>query len=253
MVAAVSSVANGGELIQPRVVRALIREGKRHEVKPTVLGRTIDAETSATLTGIMEQVVERGTATYAQIDGYTIAGKTGTAHKLVNGRYSNTDYFASFVGFLPSRDPVVAIIVVLDSPHAVGHFGGPIAGPVFQRIGQAALRHFGVAPTLNAPSPVLVARRGMPSNERPADIVREATIVPVGAPGSAQVLPDFRGLSAREVVRTLTKMGLSVRLHGSGVVSAQTPAAGTSIDSGRTCDLWLERAPVAVASLAAEQ
>ncbi|MCM3878749.1 MAG: transpeptidase family protein [Vicinamibacterales bacterium] len=253
MVAAVSSVANGGQLIQPRVVRALIREGKRHEVKPTVLGRTIDAETSATLTGIMEQVVERGTATYAQIDGYTIAGKTGTAHKLVNGRYSNTDYFASFVGFLPSKDPVVAIIVVLDSPHAVGHFGGPIAGPVFQRIGQAALRHFGVAPTLNAPSPVLVARRGMPSDDRPTNIVREATIVPVGAPGSVQVLPDFRGLSAREVVRTLTKMGLSVRLHGSGVVSAQAPPAGTSIDSGRTCDLWLERAPVAVASLAPEQ
>ena len=91
--------------------------------------------------------------------GYTIAGKTGTAAKLVNGRYSNTDYYASFVGFLPSRNPVATIIVVIDSPHAHGYYGGPIAGPVFQRIAEATLRHLGVPPTLNAPPPVLVARR----------------------------------------------------------------------------------------------
>jgi cell division protein FtsI/penicillin-binding protein 2 len=120
MVAAVSSVANGGDLIQPRVVRALIRDGKRFDVTPTVLGRTITKDTAATVTGIMEQIVERGTATYAQIDGYTIAGKTGTASKLVNGRYSTSDYYASFVGFLPSRKPVATIIVVLDSPRARG-------------------------------------------------------------------------------------------------------------------------------------
>ena len=94
----------------------------------------------------MEQIVERGTATYAQIAGYTIAGKTGTASKLVNGRYSHTDYYASFVGFLPSRNPVATIIVVIDSPHARGYYGGPIAGPVFQRIAEATLRHLGVPP-----------------------------------------------------------------------------------------------------------
>ena len=249
MVAAVSSVANGGHLIQPRVVRALIRDGKRLEVKPTVLGKTIGTDTSVTLTGIMEQVVERGTATYARIDGYTIAGKTGTAHKLVNGRYSNTDYFASFVGFLPSRNPVVAIIVVLDSPHAQGHFGGPIAGPVFRRIAQATLRHFGVPPTLNAPPPVLVARRNTQPEIRPASGMREGSIIPFGSPGALHDIPDFRGLSAREVVRILTKMGLTARLHGNGVVATQSPVAGTAIDPGTTCELWLERAPVAVASL----
>ena len=162
MVTAISSVANGGDLIQPRVVHALIRDGKRTEVKPTVLGRTISKDTAATLTSIMEQTVERGTATFAQVDGYTIAGKTGTAAKLVNGRYSHTDYFASFVGFLPSRNPVASIIVVIDSPHAHGYYGGPIAGPVFQRLAEATLRHFGVSPTFDAPPPVLVARR----NER---------------------------------------------------------------------------------------
>ena len=252
MVTAVSAVANGGQLVEPRVVRALVRDGKRLEVKPTILGRTISKETSVTLTGIMEQVVARGTATFAQIDGYTIAGKTGTAHKLVNGRYSNTDYFASFVGFLPSRNPVAALIVVLDSPHAQGHFGGPIAGPVFQQIAQATLRHYMIAPTLNAPPPVLVARRNAPLDIRSSGISREASIIPIGASGASHDLPDFRGLSAREVLRILTKMGLTARLHGSGVVATQMPAAGSSIDQGTTCELWLERVPVAVA-FAAEQ
>ncbi len=118
MVTAVSAVANGGQLIEPRVVRALVRDGKRLEVKPTILGRTISKDTAVTMTGIMEKVVEDGTGTFAQIDGYTIAGKTGTAHKLVNGRYSNSDYFASFVGFLPSRNPVAAVIVVM-TPAAI--------------------------------------------------------------------------------------------------------------------------------------
>src|SRR5688500_15205960 len=194
MVAAVSSVANGGDVIQPRVVRALVRDGKRTEVTPTVLGRTISRDTAATLTGIMEQIVDRGTATYAQVSGYTIAGKTGTASKLVNGRYSNTDYFASFVGFLPSRNPVATIIVVIDSPHARGYYGGPIAGPVFQRIAEATLRPLGVPPTLNAPPPVLVARR-TDQAEMPTPSRRSASLVQVGTSGDVRDLPDLRGLS----------------------------------------------------------
>jgi cell division protein FtsI (penicillin-binding protein 3) len=252
MVAAISSVANGGDLIQPRVVRALIRDGKRVEVKPTMLGRTISTETAATLTGIMEQIVDRGTATYAQVAGYTIAGKTGTASKLVNGRYSNSDYYASFVAFLPSRNPVATIIVVIDSPHAHGYYGGPIAGPVFQRIAEATLRHFGVPPSLNAPPPVLVTRRTDQPEIQPARSGREAAIVQVGANGDVQDLPDLRGLSAREALRVVTRLGLTARVTGSGVVTSQTPAAGTPIEPGMACELKLERAAVAVVPSAVE-
>jgi cell division protein FtsI (penicillin-binding protein 3) len=251
MVAAVSSVANGGELIQPRIVRALVRDGKRVEVKPASLGRTISKDTAITLTGIMEQIVARGTATQAQIAGYTIAGKTGTASKLVNGRYSHTDYYASFVAFLPSRNPVATIIVVIDSPHARGYYGGPIAGPVFQRIAEATLRHLGVPPTLNAPPPVLVARRtersGMPTRTR-----RSASLVQVATGGGVRDLPDLRGLSAREALRVVTKIGLTARLTGNGVVTSQVPAAGTPIEPGMACELKLERTPGALASPAVE-
>ena len=252
MVAAISSVANGGDLMQPRVVRALVRDGKRVEVKPAMLGRTISRDTAATLTTIMEQIVERGTATYAQVEGYTIAGKTGTASKLVNGRYSNSDYYASFVGFLPSRNPVAAIIVVIDSPHAHGYYGGPIAGPVFQRIAESTLRHLGVSPTLNAPPPVLVARHNEYPEIQPASAEREAPIVHVGVAGNVNELPDLRGLSAREALRVLTAIGLTAQLTGSGVVTNQSPAPGTAIEPGMACVLRLERTQVAVASVAAE-
>jgi membrane peptidoglycan carboxypeptidase len=216
-------------------------------VKRTVLGRTISTDTAVTLTGIMEQIVERGTATYAQVDGYTIAGKTGTASKLVNGRYSNSDYYASFVGFLPSRNPVATIIVVIDSPHARGYFGGPIAGPVFQRIAEATVRHLSVPPSLNAPPPVLVARHVERPEMQPARSGGEAAIVHVGTNGDVHDLPDFRGLSAREALRVVTQIGLTARFVGSGVVTSQVPAAGTPIEPGIAFELRLERVPADLA------
>src|SRR5436190_4082198 len=166
MVTAVSSIANGGHLIQPRVVRAFIKDGRRLDVPHKEMRRTIEAETASTLTTIMEQVVERGTARAAQIDGYTIAGKTGTAAKLVNGRYQKSDYNASFVGFVPSRNPALTILVVIDSPHGNGYTGGAVSAPVFKRIAEAALTYMGVGPNLNAPPPVMVARHD-PSSEQP--------------------------------------------------------------------------------------
>ena len=120
MAAAVSAVANGGELVQPRAVRAVIRDGRRLPVPHKALDRVASAGTMATLTEIMEKVVEDGTGKRAQVPGYTVAGKTGTAKKLVNGSYrGHSDYNVSFVGFVPSRKPVFTIVVVVDSPHRV--------------------------------------------------------------------------------------------------------------------------------------
>ncbi len=249
MVAAVSSVANGGDLMQPRLVRALIKDGKRQEVRPTVLGRTISKDTAVMLTDIMEQIVERGTGTFAQVEGHTVAGKTGTAAKIVNGRYSKSDYYASFVGFFPSRNPVATIIVVIDSPHANGFYGGPNAGPVFARLAEATLRHLSIPPTLNAPPPVLVARRDSRPEIQPAHSRQPPSIVAVSTNGVVSDLPDLRGLSARDALRVLTNIGLTAKLKGNGVVTSQIPAPGTPIVPGMPCELRLERTSVAVATL----
>ncbi|MBI3400514.1 MAG: PASTA domain-containing protein [Acidobacteria bacterium] len=245
IVGAVGSVANGGEYIEPRVIRAVYRNGVRYAVTPKVVRRTISADTAALMTGIMEGVVdsERGTARAAKIPGYTIAGKTGTASKLVNGHYSHSDYNASFVGFLPSRSPAVAIVVVIDSPHGPNrYFGGTVAAPIFKKIAEPTLRYLGVGPSINPPAPILVARRDdtpSPASATPPN----DPVVSLIADGPPGTVPDLRGMSAREAVRALVKLGVNARVAGDGVVVSQEPAPGLPLEPGSVCRLTLERSP----------
>ena len=244
MAAAVSAIANGGELLAPRLVGAVIADGVRTPTERTVVRRAVSRRTAALVTGIMEQVVERGTGARAKVQGFSTAGKTGTAQKVIDGRYSKSEYNASFVGFVPSREPMFTIVVVIDSPHGKNlYYGSGVAGPIFQRIADAALRHYGVAPTLNAAPPVLVARAEAP-RERPISGPTEfPAIVKVagGANGSGAVFPDLRGLGARDASRVLVGLGVAPRLHGTGIVVEQDPAAGSPIESGSVATLRLER------------
>jgi cell division protein FtsI (penicillin-binding protein 3) len=243
MASAASVVANGGELIEPRVVRAVVRGGTRSLVPRKVLGRVISRETAAKLGLMMEGVVERGTATLAQVEGYAIAGKTGTAKKLVNGSYrGHSDYNVSFVGFVPARSPQFAVIVVVDSPHAVSAFGGTVAAPIFQSTARNALRLYGVAPSVNAPPPVLVDRGHVEQNVfGPA---HTPALVPVDTTaGGTPVIPDLTGMSARDALAALARLGLSTRLHGGGVVASQRPEAGAPIDTNVVATVWLTRRP----------
>jgi cell division protein FtsI (penicillin-binding protein 3) len=236
MAAAVSSVANGGDYVEPRVVRAFYRNERRLAVNAKVTRRTITAETAAALTSIMEQVVERGTAKPAQIPGYTIAGKTGTANKLVNGRYS-FDTYASFVGFIPSRNPALTVLVVLDAPRGNnGHFGGPVSAPIFKRIAEASLRYLGIPQNVNPAPAVLVAK------QRDVPELIEAPRVTLVTDDAAGTVPDVRGMSAREAIGRLFRAGLNAHVSGDGLVVAQVPAPGAPIEAGAVCRLSLERA-----------
>jgi membrane peptidoglycan carboxypeptidase len=195
----------------------------------------------------MEAVVSRGTATAARIDGYTIAGKTGTAAKIVDGRYSSSDYNTSFIGFVPSRKPALAVIVVIDSPHGkVKAYGGTVAAPIFQRIAEASLRHLGIGPTLNAPPPVLVARRGSSDEAAVRTVGGPVSLEQTVEPAKAGLMPDLRGLSAREAVRSLTAIGLRVQMAGSGFVIEQSPEAGTVLVAGDDALLKLGRRASAI-------
>jgi cell division protein FtsI (penicillin-binding protein 3) len=248
MAAAASSIANGGTLIEPRVVRAIIKDGRRSLVQPRSLRRTVSEKTVAELTEIMEDVVQRGTAKSAQIPGYTIAGKTGTAAKLINGRYSRSEYNASFIGFIPSRDPALTIIVVIDSPHGGGYTGGVVAAPVFKRIAEASLRQIGVGPNIGAPPPVLVARHDDESATMLPRKVGDSSdyvnnIIQAAESGT---MPDLQGLSAREAVRVLTQLGVTARMAGDGFVIDHRPLPGEPIVRGDVAKLKLARRPPAV-------
>jgi len=252
MAAALSSIANGGELFEPRIVRAVIADGTRTPVPHKVVRRTVSAGTAATLSAIMEEVVTRGTGKQAQVPGFTSAGKTGTAQKVVNGRYSKSEYNASFVGFIPSRDPAFVIVVVVDSPHGPNaYYGGTVAAPIFQRIAEAALRHQGIPPSINPAPPVLVARRD-DSRERPTSgpldlaLGRPAELPAIvtlagTAGGSGALFPDLGGLGARDALRMLARLGLTARVLGAGVVVEQEPAAGSPIERGSVATLRLGR------------
>jgi cell division protein FtsI (penicillin-binding protein 3) len=245
MASAVSAVANGGNLLQPRAVRAVIRGGRRLPVPHRVLGRVASASTMATLTEIMEKVVEEGTGERAQIPGYTVAGKTGTAKKLVNGSYrGHSDYNVSFVGFVPSRKPAFAIVVVVDSPHRVSPYGGVVAAPIFQRIATAALRQYGIPASIDAPEPVLASRvdaTGQLATAGPVTPPPSLVPVPATSSSSASQFPDLTGLSARDALAVMSRLGLAAQLRGSGLVVDQSPAPGEPLDAGVTVVLTLAR------------
>ncbi len=241
MAAAMNTVANGGTWVEPRTVRSVVRDGVRTRVTPKVVRRAISEHTAAALVPILEAVVENGTGQGAKIAGFSVAGKTGTADKLINGRYSNTHQNVSFLGFVPSRHPALTVIVMIDTPRVGSDTGGAVAAPIFKRIAEAALRHLGVPPNVNPAPPVMVARREQASVTTVANNVLPSIVTLASSDSDASVVPDLRGLSGREASRALARIGLTAKMQGVGVVVSQMPAAGAPLERGATCLLTLER------------
>ena len=242
MAAAVSVIANGGTLYEPHLVRAIVKGGIRTLMEPKAVRRAILPATAATLTEIMEKVVVEGTAKSARLVSYDVAGKTGTADKLVNGRYSPYQQNVSFVGFVPSRRPALTVIVMVDSPRVGGDTGGAIAAPIFKRIADASLRQLGITPSINPVPPVIVARNQV-TPVTPATAVVTPNVVAMPANMTEAGVPDLRGMSAREAVRELARLGLTARMEGVGVVVDQDPDPGAPLEPGATCTLVLNRRP----------
>ena len=146
MLAAYNAIANDGILMRPYIISHVQRENGPvfDSRRPEILGRPISRETAATMRHLLSRVTEEGgTGKRAAVEGFRVAGKTGTAQKPVPGGYSLTDYVASFVGFLPAESPEIGIIVVVDAPQPV-HTGGRVAAPVFKKIASQTVRYLGI-------------------------------------------------------------------------------------------------------------
>ena len=141
LIRAYSALANGGVLVRPSVAKI-----KQEETPPA--RQVIDPETSKTIAKMLASVVDNGFGKSAKIKGYSIAGKTGTAEKIVDGRYSKTENVSSFVGMFPADKPEIGIIVVLDNPHPL-RTGGVTAGPVFAEIAAPSARYMDI-PSMDA-------------------------------------------------------------------------------------------------------
>jgi len=264
LVTAVSTIANGGYLKKPYIISE-IRKGDQAispadtpQPEPKVV---IRPETAATLRRLMEGVIlsPHGTGKTARLDGWTAAGKTGTAQKIDpnTGRYSPSQYIASFTGFAPINNPAVTILVSLDSP--VGeHEGGQVAAPVFKRVAEQVL------PYLDVPRDVPITEKLVQASYKREDLSEapdtslddfnpvdfNATPDSQNSKTSAKIeaqppsitvaldeggdiaVPDFHGKTVREVTETCLRLGLNPVLIGSSLAQDQSPAAGARVRRG---------------------
>ncbi len=145
LVRAVSAIANGGKLFKPMIVKEVLSpEGNVvKSFSPQLEAQILKPETTEKMRLILEEVVSDGTGKKAQIPGYMVAGKTGTAQVVENGIYSPSSYIGSFVGYVPSRNPRLVMLVKIDVPKGI-YWGGTVAAPVFREIAREALWHMGV-------------------------------------------------------------------------------------------------------------
>ena len=165
MTMAVAAIANDGVLMRPMLVKRLEDDNGNviQSYEPQMIRRVVSAVTAAEMTRALKTVVSKeGTAEFAAITNYVVAGKTGTAQKVVDGKYSNDRYFVSFIGYFPADHPELCISVVMDSPKEGGRaFGGALCGPVFAEIGKRCASYLNIPPDdISPPSaapPMVVA------------------------------------------------------------------------------------------------
>jgi cell division protein FtsI (penicillin-binding protein 3) len=262
LVTAVSAIANGGYLRKPYILAEVrkgdqvISSGEAAQPEPKAV---IRPETAATLRTMMGGVVLEGTGKFARLDGWTAAGKTGTAQKIdpSTGRYSHSQFIASFTGFAPINNPAVTILISLDSPVS-SHEAAMTAAPVFKRVAEQVLPYLDVPRdvpvtaklfqaaykkedlsetpdgSLDDFNPVDFNAQPEPHNARPlakAQPARPSVTVALDEGGDIAV-PDFHGKTVRDVTETCLRLGLNPVLIGSSLAQDQSPATGAKVRRG---------------------
>jgi cell division protein FtsI (penicillin-binding protein 3) len=270
LVSAFSAIANGGLLYGPKIVREVRKKGQATPAAEAMPRRVISPVTAATLRRMLEAVVLEGTGNLARLEGYTAAGKTGTAQKIdpATGRYSLSEHIASFAGFAPVNNPAVTVVVSLDSPAGQYH-GGDVAAPVFKRVTEQALAYLDVPHDLPMTAGTQRARKGKRggapeidvSDFTPAQVETVGNTLPVFPPettgaegattlalaeGEGIAVPELGGKSVRDVTQELLRLGLSPVLIGTGVAIQQKPEAGTGVRRGARITVRFARGATAM-------
>jgi len=277
---AICAVANGGSLVQPHLLmpggpEELSRVAYHPQNTPL---QVLKPTTASTLHGMMRDVVAEGTGKSAQLEGFSAAGKTGTAQKTEKREkktvYSHSKFVASFVGFAPLENPVIAVVVAIDEPKGL-YYGGEVAAPVFRGIAEKVLRYLSVAPDQPLTPQQLAQvrkRQGEQASKdpdvgmRPVEgdwnftaatrMVSEEEEVPL-APldPSAEVnaataanqdfppveVPDFTGKSMRAVLSEIARLGLDLNAMGSGMAVLQMPPAHSRVNRGAKVSVRFSR------------
>lgn len=217
-ITAVSAAINGGKLYKPYVAKAWTHPETGEvisETKPELVRQVISEETSERVRTALESVVANGTGGNAFIDGYRVGGKTGTAQKVINGRYSPNEHIVSFIGFAPADDPQIVVYTAVDNPQGI-QFGGVVAAPIVRNIMEDALEYLKIPPRQQQ-----VAKKYK---------YGETPIVTV---------PDLIGHTAAEIYEDMN-MNFNLAKSGAGnVVINQAPKAGARVEKGSTIRIYM--------------
>ena len=249
LASAVSAVANGGNLMKPYIVERILDDTGQEVQKfePQTVRRVISPATSQLMTRMMETVTANGgTGTNAAVEGFRVAGKTGTAQKVdsVTHRYG-AKRTASFVGFIPADKPRLTILVIVDEPKT-SQYGGVVAAPAFRAIAQNSLAYLKVVPTVASvkqTTPVEAKTdKATVSLALQQEAMSEGDALEEPAAGEV-VMPDFRGMSMRRVLQVMEKRSINIRLLGSGRAMEQSPPPGHRIRG--VGEVWIKFAPSA--------
>jgi stage V sporulation protein D (sporulation-specific penicillin-binding protein) len=208
LISAFCATINGGTLMQPRLVGALVDDDGKvvTDNKSVSVRRVISEETSSQVREILESVVSLGSGKNAYIPGYRVGGKTGTAQKYKDGKIVRDTHIASFIGFAPADDPKIAVLVVVDEPDVSIDYGSVVAAPYAKIIMEQTLKYMKV-----------------PTQNENADKFEVMDNIEV---------PNLRGLSASKAEDKLKDLGLNMLIQGKGKIIAQVPAAGTKVCKG---------------------
>lgn len=274
MISMVGAIANDGILLQPQIVREIYdHEGNLVQgFTPRAVGQVVSRQTARELAGYLQEVIADGTGRGAAVEGYNLAGKTGTAQKIIDGRYASDKHVASFVGFGPVEDPQLAVLVVVDEPKGA-YYGGLVAAPAFSAIMAECLPYLGIPPAekpaeeeeirLTVPNVVnlpleeaeaVLEEAGLPYRREGEGTLVVEQIPRAGAtvPGGAEVIlylwngeelpsvqetgevlvPNLQGKTIREVAETLSDLGLLLKPEGTGLAVAQSPEPLTLVPLG---------------------
>ncbi|MBC7087194.1 MAG: PASTA domain-containing protein [Tissierellales bacterium] len=220
MINALSAVANGGYLMTPHVVKTIIDEDG-NIVKnnlPEIKRQVISQSTSKIMLEMLEKTVSEGTGTKSYIPGYRVGGKTGTAEKIIDGKYVQDKYISSFGGVAPVENPRIAVLFIVDEP-SVTYYGGTVAGPYAKDIIEKTLEYLGVP------------------KEMSEEEIEENT--------EELIMPDLVGLTLLEASKLLNELNIKYVLEyknisQESIVSQQFPLAGQEIDTNTIVDLYFE-------------
>jgi membrane peptidoglycan carboxypeptidase len=240
------ALVNGGILYRPQIVKKLVDKNGNiiQDNSSFIVRRVISENTSDKMREILKGAVEHGTGKLAKIDSLSVGGKTGTSKLVIDGKYSDSQYYSSFIGFYPVEKPEIVCYVLINKPKGE-YYGGLVSAPVFKNImkriheldnnlpgKQIPDTEIKITQNLNSNTGSKIAGKDFRANEK----ANETKNIFISA-NDKNIMPDLRGKTIKEAVLILNDRGVRWRLSGTGIVVEQSILPGEIINAAKTCML----------------